>query len=65
MEKNETDWQFSILDSETGLEQACLLSSPGSDPSGSYYGIPCDANSKYRISWGHNKELDSAVMTVC
>ncbi|KAK3902611.1 hypothetical protein C8A05DRAFT_33687 [Staphylotrichum tortipilum] len=65
IEKNETDWQFSILDNDTGLEQACLLSSPGSDPSASFYGIPCDANPKYRISWGHNREGDSAVMTVC
>lgn len=52
---------------DAGKKTSCSLPSPTSDPSASFYGIPCgaDASANYKISWGYNSDADSAVMTVC
>ncbi len=64
--KNTTEWQFSLLDSESGQETPCSVAAPTSDPVASFYGVPCGDNaSPFKISWGYNPTADSAVMTVC
>ncbi|KAK4127940.1 hypothetical protein N657DRAFT_642006 [Parathielavia appendiculata] len=66
-DQNTTDWAFSILDIQTGQEANCSQAIPNSGPTASFYGMPCgqDAKANFRISWGYNSAVDSAVMTVC
>ena len=66
--KNTTEWQFTLLDTETNQETPCSVTSPIADPIASFYGVPCAAGDNitpFKISWGYNPTADSAVMTVC
>ena len=66
--KNTTEWQFTLLDTETNQETPCSVTSPIADPIASFYGVPCaagDNKTPFKISWGYNPTADSAVMTVC
>ncbi|KAJ4306300.1 hypothetical protein N0V88_001100 [Collariella sp. IMI 366227] len=60
---NVTDFNFIVEDSELGIT-GCVFVAPN-DFASSWYGIWCDSEHTYKISWGYNSDSDSAVMTVC
>lgn len=67
---NQTNWQCTIVETSTadGHETDCSFSVPNSDPVASFYGIPCSGGKSgpgFAVSWGYNKEVDSAVVSVC